>query len=99
MTPNLFTCGPTRTHALRLDSVAIDAGNNASGLPSDQRGGGFARVVGAAADIGAFEFDARAGDGTARIPVPALSRWAIALLLACLAAIGLRTVRRRSNDD
>ena len=98
--PLAYNGGPTRTHALRLDSVAIDAGNNASDLPSDQRGGGFARVVGAAADIGAFEFDARAGDGTARIPVPALSHWAIALLLACLAAIGIRsTRRRRPNDD
>ena len=98
--PLAYNGGPTRTHALRLDSVAIDAGNNASDLPSDQRGGGFARVVGAAADIGAFEFDARAGDGTARIPVPALSHWAIALLLACLAGIGIRSARRRRpNDD
>jgi hypothetical protein len=98
--PLAYNGGPTRTHALRLDSIAIDAGSNTSNLPSDQRGGGFARVVGAAADIGAFEFDARAGDGTARIPVPALSRWATALLLACLAAFGVHaTRRRRSNDD
>jgi hypothetical protein len=97
--PLAYNGGPTRTHALRLDSIAIDAGNNASDLPSDQRGPGFARVVGAAADIGAFEFDARAGDGTARIPVPALSRWAIALLLACLAAIGVRAARRRRSND
>ena len=67
--PLAYNGGPTRTHALRLDSIAIDAGNNAADLPSDQRGPGFARVVGTAADIGAFEFDARAGDGTARIPV------------------------------
>ena len=98
--PLAYNGGPTRTHALRLDSIAIDAGNNASSLPSDQRGPGFARVVGAAADIGAFEFDARAGDGTARLPVPTLSQWAIALLCACLAAFGIRAVRRRpSNDD
>lgn len=98
--PLAYNGGPTRTHALRLDSVAIDAGNNASDLPSDQRGPGFARIVGTAADIGAFEFDARAGDGTARIPVPALSHWAVALLLACLAALGVRASRRRrSNDD
>jgi hypothetical protein len=47
--------GPTPTHALQPGSPAIEAGNNAAGLASDQRGTGFARVVGAAADIGAFE--------------------------------------------
>jgi hypothetical protein len=96
--PLAYNGGPTRTHALRLDSAAIDAGNNASGLPSDQRGPGFARVVGAAADIGAFEFDASAGDGIARVPVPAFSGWAAALLLACIGALGIRAARR-SNDD
>lgn len=47
--------GRTFTHALQPGSPAIDAGNNASGLPFDQRGSGYRRVVGAAADIGAFE--------------------------------------------
>lgn len=47
--------GPTRTHALAVDSPAIDAGNNVAQLEADQRGAGFARVAGAAADIGAFE--------------------------------------------
>jgi hypothetical protein len=47
--------GPTYTHALLPGSPAIDAGNNALGLPYDQRLGGFPRVVGTAADIGAFE--------------------------------------------
>jgi hypothetical protein len=93
--PLAYNGGPTRTHALRLDSIAIDAGNNAADLPSDQRGPGFARVVGTAADIGAFEFDARAGDGTARIPVPTLSQWSVTLLCACLAALGMRAARRR----
>lgn len=98
--PLAYNGGPTRTHALRLDSAAIDAGNNAANLPSDQRGPGFARVVGAAADIGAFEFDAERGDGTARIAVPTLSQWSVALLCACLAALGLRASRRRRpNDD
>jgi hypothetical protein len=49
--------GRTRTHLLRTDSPAIDAGNNAQGLGADQRGGAFARVHGAAADIGALEAD------------------------------------------
>ena len=47
--------GSTPTHALAADSIAIDAGNNLLDLDDDQRGSGFARVVGAAADIGAYE--------------------------------------------
>ncbi len=46
--------GRTRTHAIEEDSVAFDAGNNAAALATDQRGS--TRVVGAAADIGAFEW-------------------------------------------
>ena len=48
--------GPTRTHALGLASPARDAGNNAATLAFDQRGAGHPRVVGSAADIGAFEW-------------------------------------------
>lgn len=47
--------GGTRTHALSLGSVAIDAGVNPIGLAFDQRGSGFQRVVNGVADIGAFE--------------------------------------------
>jgi len=50
--------GPTQTHALLPGSAAIDAGSNTLGLATDQRGAGFARVVGAAADVGAFEVQA-----------------------------------------
>lgn len=50
--------GRTLTQALGEASPAIDHGNNAANLASDQRGDGFARVVGAAADIGAFEVQA-----------------------------------------
>lgn len=48
--------GPTRTHALLAASPARDAGNNAAALAFDQRGSGHPRVSGAAADIGAFEW-------------------------------------------
>ena len=48
--------GPTATHALAPDSPAIDAGDNASSLPFDQRGEGYLRVSGLASDIGAFEY-------------------------------------------
>lgn len=51
--------GPTPTHALAGDSCAIDAGNNDAALAFDQRGEGYPRVVGAAADIGAFELPDR----------------------------------------
>ena len=54
--------GPTYTHALGAGSPAIDAGNNAAGLDFDQRGTGFARVSGAAADIGAFELQSMPPD-------------------------------------
>jgi hypothetical protein len=47
--------GPTRTHALAAASPAIDAGNDTAALDFDQRGDGFARIAGNAADIGAFE--------------------------------------------
>ena len=47
--------GPTQTIALLPGSPAIDAGSNPDGLPNDQRGAGFSRVNGTAADIGAFE--------------------------------------------
>jgi len=64
--PQLFPLndngGPTRTHALAATSPAIDAGNNAAALEFDQRGTHFARVAGAAADIGAFEMQRPAGD-------------------------------------
>lgn len=49
--------GLTRTHALLAASPAIDAGNNSQNLSLDQRGTGHPRVIGAAADIGAFERD------------------------------------------
>jgi hypothetical protein len=49
--------GPTPTHALLAGSPAIDHGSNPAFLPTDQRGPGFARVQGAAPDIGAFEAD------------------------------------------
>lgn len=47
--------GPTQTHALRPDSLAIDAGSNPDKLATDQRGLGFSRVINGQADIGAFE--------------------------------------------
>lgn len=48
--------GPTMTVALRADSPAIDAGDDAADVPDwDQRGEGFPRISGAHIDIGAFE--------------------------------------------
>jgi hypothetical protein len=52
--------GPVRTHLLYIGSPAIDAGANPGGFENDQRGLGFPREVGAAADIGATEARSRA---------------------------------------
>ena len=47
--------GPTWTMALAVGSPAIDTGANPLALDTDQRGEGYVRVAGAAADIGAYE--------------------------------------------
>ena len=54
--------GPTLTHALLHDSSAIDVGVSDPALLNDQRGSGFPRVFGSAADIGAFERQAGPDD-------------------------------------
>jgi hypothetical protein len=48
--------GPTLTHALLSTSRAIDNGNNSAGNFDDQRGTGYPRPFGSAADIGAYEW-------------------------------------------
>jgi hypothetical protein len=68
--------GPTWTHALASGSVAIDAGRPAVGLFFDQRGSGFPRAIGAAADIGAFE------SGTPAPPVSDCSEAAVRTAIA-----------------
>ena len=60
LTPLAANGGTTRTNSLLLGSPAIDQGSNTVPLTNDQRGDGFPRVVGAAADSGAF---ARQGHG------------------------------------
>ena len=47
--------GPTETHEIGPASIAIDAGLNPDSLLLDQRGTGFVRTFGTAADIGAYE--------------------------------------------
>ena len=50
--------GTTLLHRLVVGSPALNAGNNAevlAGVTTDQRGAGFARIVGGIVDIGAFE--------------------------------------------
>jgi len=53
-----YNGGPTKTHALLTGSASIDKGTNVLGLATDQRGTGFARVVGTKADCGAYEYGA-----------------------------------------
>jgi hypothetical protein len=47
--------GPTFTHSLTGESLALDMGANPRSLATDQRGASYARIVGGQADIGAFE--------------------------------------------
>ena len=77
--------GPTRTHALLRGSPAVDTGNNLDDLAFDQRGTGFPRVNGVAADIGAFEQQALPAP-VLQLPVPALSVWMLAALFGLIAA-------------
>ncbi|GAA0716098.1 IPTL-CTERM sorting domain-containing protein [Dokdonella soli] len=89
--------GPTRTHALLRGSPAVDVGNNSANLSFDQRGAGYPRVYGAAADIGAFEQQALPFVQT---PVPTLSQWMMALLAGLLAALASGTqARQRQRRD
>ncbi len=85
--------GPTLTHALLPGSPAIDAGDSSStfGFSTDQRGDGFARIVGAAVDIGAFEVQGAAPSEPAA--APALSGWAIALLAGLFGLFGSLATR------
>jgi hypothetical protein len=53
--PLAFNGGTTRTHALLSGSPAINTGSNPLVLTTDQRGFGFPRVSGGAADMGAYE--------------------------------------------
>src|SRR5262249_17036087 len=82
--------GPAPTHALARGSPARDAGANPAGLHTDQRGSGYPRVVGAAADIRAVEM------GTAPptvVAAPGLSAVAAALLGSLLGWVGLQRLR------
>lgn len=56
--PLAFNGGLTQTHALLPTSLAIDTGSNPSSQTTDQRGTGFARVLGSAPDMGAWEYPA-----------------------------------------
>ncbi|MGA8897608.1 MAG: DUF4347 domain-containing protein, partial [Planktothrix agardhii] len=64
--------GLSFTHALLAGSPGIDTGNttNATGLTTDQRGVGFARIINNTVDIGAFEYvppEIEVLDGTSNI--------------------------------
>jgi len=53
--------GPTLTHALQSGSPCKDAGTNPLSLACDQRGPGYDRVSGDAADIGPYEYPVATG--------------------------------------
>ena len=90
--------GPTRTHALTIGSPAIDAGNNAAGLATDQRGTGFARQIGSAPDIGAFEGALPPIPPPPKpIPAPTASTRMLLAIATLLAAFGVRRLRRKRD--
>jgi hypothetical protein len=95
--PLAYNGGPTRTHALRTGSPAIDSGNNTAQLSADQRGAGYPRVVGPAPDIGAFEFNP-SGAAQERLPVPSASLWSLTSLMALLLFLGILASRKRRTD-
>jgi hypothetical protein len=80
--------GPTDTQALGGNSPAINRGSNPMSLIDDQRGPGFARQVGPATDIGAFEVQPAEG-------APALSPLALAGLSLALLCFGGHALSRR----
>jgi hypothetical protein len=82
--------GPSRTHALARGSPARDAGANPAGLRTDQRGPGYPRVVGTAADIGAVEMQA---PPPAPAAAPVLSTWGWLALVGLLLCTGMQTRR------
>ena len=86
--------GPTLTHALLPGSPAIDAGDssNTFNFTTDQRGDGFARIVGPAVDIGSFEVQS-AAPPSEPVAAPALSTWALALLAGLFGLFGSFTAR------
>ena len=87
--------GSTRTHALLASSPAIDRGQNPDQRATDQRGPGFRREVGVAADIGAFEYQ---GISTEPAALPGLHAWMSALLAALLGTIGMQRNRARDRN-
>ena len=61
LNPLAFNGGTTKTLSIQTASAAKDAGDDAGlGVATDGRGAPFARVVGAKADIGAFEVQSAA---------------------------------------
>lgn len=86
--------GRTQTHALAATSPAVDHGSNPQNLATDQRGMGFARIIGASADIGAFEYRAPT-PAAPPVAVPGFADWSAMLLAGLLAAFG--STRRRAS--
>ena len=89
--------GPTQTMALLAGSPAINTGSNPNALTTDQRGAGFPRVVGLAADIGAFEVQAAAAIAGGAASIPALDDRALLALAALAGFGGALALRRRKT--
>lgn len=89
--------GPTRTRLLLAGSPALDLGDPAvSGAPSfDQRGSGYARIIGGRIDIGAIEMPRSLPATGAELPLPVLIG-GILLVIAGGATLIIARIRRRA---
>ncbi len=93
--------GTTLTHALLNtgSNPAINGGQpTAPGLGSDQRGAGFQRIVGAASDIGAFEFGAGITAVEPAVAVPTVGAASLGALSLALAALGMRRRKQTKSE-
>ena len=91
--PLAYNGGRTATRALLPGSPALDRGSNSQDVAEDQRGYGSERVIGAAADIGAYE----SRDSDVRLVPDPLNRSKNVLVI-----IGTRrsdTIGVRPDDD
>lgn len=86
--------GPTRTHALPTNSLAIDNGENPDQRSTDQRGTGYQREYNEQADIGAYEYQGIGNDG---VPLNGLGKLASMILAGLLALMATYRWQRKQH--
>lgn len=92
ISPLALNMAQTFTNSLRFDSPAVDAGDPAAGLLTDQRG--FPRA--GAPDIGAYERQPTDGPDGPVQPIPTLDHRGLAAMGLLVAAAGVLLLKRLS---